>query len=307
MQAYEHILTFLILNAKAGKIKTREEAKEVLKNYGAFITFPDSVRGLLDVILGNAYRQPSHYTDGAKLNYNELLSLLVNKKLKNMDFSDDSNKRKIEGLFEIPDGLEMKGADGQTNIAEFMKNNPGILDTTEGSLVCWHLVQDVKSDELFNNLGEIGTIKYFREAVAKISTFLLFEKLKALIPDITFNDINMAVCESYENYYPACMHNAKKYVVPPYEQQIKISDAMISLANTWSYLTKLVYDLTLLYDYLTTEDMDLIENYVNNVTSPKLYNDQSRSSDTDAPGTLTNSDGQTARTHDKRITEHDGH
>ena len=68
MQAYEHIMTAMIKLSKIWKI-TLEENLAIMRKYGAYFTYPDSVRALVKLSTNSAFRQPSHMSEGAWMQY----------------------------------------------------------------------------------------------------------------------------------------------------------------------------------------------------------------------------------------------
>lgn len=250
MQAYEHILS-TILSSKCNK----EEALTLLKKYGAYFTYPDSVRAALACpnSLGAAYRQPSHFTDGATLKY--IIDSDLKKKIQ--------NGYPNENVYVPVDGLKLRASDGMTDLNEFKRVNAEILDTPEGIAILNHLYIDTCTDDFFlkkiakccidfenlskpkmllydviveddmiaklNYTGRTVSMTDFRKIILlsqKLSTLELFKNVRKICPTITFDEIMESVCISYDDIYPECMMNAKKYIVPSDDEQRYILGAI---------------------------------------------------------------------------------
>lgn len=256
MQAYEHIMATMIKlskDTKNSKGLTLDENLEFIKRYGAYFTYPDSIRALVRLSTNKAFRQPSHMSEGAWMEF------IVGEELKNSE-----NGFPIEKMY-IPEGLELKAADGPTNLKLVSSHNKELLKTREGQAIYEHLRQDLHTDRLFqghiascyideneveinggesyslygvntkaglarfNQTGKIVPMSEFREVVAttqQLTTFELFKKLRDVYPSISFEQIQDAVFTSYDENYPEVMMNAKQYAVPTKEEQNRILHAL---------------------------------------------------------------------------------
>ena len=119
MQAYEHILATMLMLSKGKDNKrglTLEENLEMLRNMGAYYTYPDSVRSLLAATPGidKAFRQPSHFTMFAGMIY------IIGDELKN------ATQYPKDKLF-IPEGLDSRAAEGLTDLIAARKKNKEIF------------------------------------------------------------------------------------------------------------------------------------------------------------------------------------
>ena len=252
MQAYEHIMAAMIKLSKKGKI-TLEENLIIMRKYGAYFTYPDSIRALVKLSTNNAFRQPSHMSEGAWMKF------IIGKELKDLKDGFPSNR------MYIPEGLELKSADGLTCLEQAIKYNQELLKTREGQAIYEHLKEDTYTDKLFQNYiatcyidkknvdinegekyslygehtkaglarlnqtGRIITMSEFREIVSyvqQLSTLYLFKELKEHYQDITFEQIRETISLSYNENYPEPMINAKQYVVPVKEEQDRILYAL---------------------------------------------------------------------------------
>lgn len=256
MQAYEHILATMLMLSKGKDNKrglTLEENLEMLRNMGAYYTYPDSIRPLLKATPGinNAFRQPSHFTMFASMIY------IIGDELKN------ATQYPKDKVF-IPDGLDNRAAEGLTDLIAAREKNKEIFNTEEGLHIFIHLLQDSKTDQFFqgdmaecyiepkdNKIPEGDVVLYgvkaqnglalfkqtnrvvsmsdFRSAVSKVqelTTVTLFRRLRIAYPGITFEQIQEAANASYDANYPPAMLNAKSYVVPVKEEQGRILHAI---------------------------------------------------------------------------------
>ena len=252
MQAYEHIMAAMIKLSKKGKI-TLEENLIIMRKYGAYFTYPDSIRALVKLSTNSAFRQPSHMSEGAWMKF------IIGKELRELEDGFPSNK------MYIPEGLELKSADGPTCLEQAIKYNQELLKTREGQAIYEHLKEDTYTDKLFQNYiatcyidkkdndtsegenyslygentkaglarlnqtGRIITMSEFREIVSyvqQLSTLYLFKELRDHYPDITFEQIRETIFLSYNENYPEPMMNAKQYVVPVKEEQDRILYAL---------------------------------------------------------------------------------
>lgn len=267
MQAYEHIMSTMIkLSKNTSNLTalTLEENLLFMKKYGAYFTYPDSIRALVRLSTNKAFRQPSHMSEGAWMEF------IVGEELKTAEKGFP-----IEKMY-IPEGLELKAADGPTSLELAREHNQELFKTREGKAIYEHLKQDFHTDMLFqghiatcyidenetdvkvgedyslygvntkaglarfNQTGKIVPMSEFREVVAmtqQLSTFELFRKLRESYPDITFNQIQEAIFESYDENYPEAMMNAKQYAVPSQEEQDRILHALTTA--DYSYYEKL--------------------------------------------------------------------
>lgn len=256
MQAYEHIMATMIKLSKNTpnlKALTLEENLALMRKYGAYFTYPDSIRALVRLSTNKAFRQPSHMSEGAWMQF------IVGKDLKASEKGFP-----LEKMY-IPDGLELKAADGPTNLEVARKHNQELLKTREGQAIYEHLRQDIHTDKLFqghiatcyidenglninagenyslygvntkagfarfNQTGKIVPMSQFREVVActqQLTTFELFKKLRESYPGVTFQQIQEAIFASYDDNYPKAMMNAKQYAVPAQEEQDRILHAL---------------------------------------------------------------------------------
>lgn len=255
MQAYEHIMATMIKFSQQTKSKplTLEKNLALMKQYGAYFTYPDSIRALVKLSTNSAFRQPSHMTNDAYMEY------IVGDELKAAENGYPLDK------IHIPDGLELKAADGPTSLETAIEHNRELFKTKEGQAIFEHLKQDKLTDELFqgymatcyidetgldttalesyslygvntkaglakfNQTGKIVPMSEFRQAVSntqQLTTLELFKQLREAYPDITFEQIQAAIFESYDSNYPAPMMNAKQYVVPSKEEQDRILHAL---------------------------------------------------------------------------------
>ena len=252
MQAYEHIMVAMIKFSKKtsnSKNLTLDENLALMRKYGAYFTYPDSIRYLVKLSTNSAFRQPSHMSEGAWMQF------IIGKELK-----DSANGFPADKMY-IPKGLELKAADGPTSLELFKEHNQELLKTYEGQAIYDHLKQDTYTDKLFQNYiatcyidekdidisvgenyslygvntkagfarfnqtGRIVTMSEFREVVSfvqQLSTLELFKKLRESYPYITFEQIQEAIFSSYDENYPDAMINAKQYVVPSQEEQVRI-------------------------------------------------------------------------------------
>ena len=129
MQAYEHIMAAMIKTSKKCKM-TLEENFAIMRKYGAYFTYPDSVRALVKLSTNNAFRQPSHMSEGGWMKF------IIVKELRELEDGFPSNK------MYIPEGLELKAADGPTCLDQVIKHNQELLKTREGQAIYEHLKED---------------------------------------------------------------------------------------------------------------------------------------------------------------------
>jgi hypothetical protein len=294
MQAYEHIMSDMILLAKKGY--TLEDNLRYIERLGAYFTLPDSIRPLVkpDSNTQKALRPPSHFTDGA---YMIFISGEVLKKCES--YPEDK-------MF-IPVGMSRQGADGFTDIELAKEKNGQFFETADGKAVLIHLMQDVLSDNLFQkdlanchlegqkdfsqshekkeiNLyglsiqsrsvllvktGKTVDMDTFRKKlvapVQKLSTLELYRRLKGFYPDITFAQIESAVLKSYNNFYPEKMQNAKKYAIPSEEEREQILKA---INNDTEYYIGIKSDLIKTGAFNSVDDINkTIKEYIDNATS----------------------------------------
>ena len=256
MQAYEHIMATMIKLSKSTKnlkALALEENLVLMRKYGAYFTYPDSIRALVRLSTGKAFRQPSHMSEGAWMQF------IVGKELKCSENGFPLNK------IYIPDGLELKASNGPTNLDVARQHNKELFKTREGQAIYEHLRQDIHTDRLFqehiatcyideneanvnigksyylygvntkaglarlNQTGKIVPMSEFREIVAvtqQLTTLELFKKLREVYPEITFEQIQKTIFASYDDNYPEAMMNAKKYAVPTQEEQNRILQAL---------------------------------------------------------------------------------
>lgn len=256
MQAYEHIMATMIKLSKDTKnlnALTLEENLALIRRYGAYFTYPDSIRALVRLSANKAFRQPSHMSDGAWMEF------IVGEELKSSEKGFPVEK------MHIPEELELRAADGPTSLEVARMHNQELLKTREGQAIYEHLRQDIYTDRLFqghiatcyidekdvginagesyslygvstkaglakfNQTGKIVPMSEFREVVAltqQLTTFELFKKLKSAYPGVSFEQIQEAVFASYDENYPDAMMNAKQYAVPSQEEQSRILHAV---------------------------------------------------------------------------------
>lgn len=252
MQAYEHIMATMIKlskNTKNLNALTLEENLALMRKYGAYFTYPDSIRALVRLSTDKAFRQPSHMSEGAWMQF------IVGEELK-----ASGNGFPLEKMY-VPDGMELKAADGPTSLEVAREHNQELFKTREGQAIYEHLRQDIHTDKLFqghiatcyideteanvnagenyslygvntkaglarfNQTGKIVPMSEFREVVAltqQLTTIELFKKLRISYPGITFDQIQEAIFASYDENYPEAMMNAKQYAVPSQEEQARI-------------------------------------------------------------------------------------
>ena len=292
MQAYEHIMSTMIkLSKKSKNLKslTLEENLNLMKKYGAYFTYPDSIRALVRLSANGAYRQPSHMSDGAWMEY------IIGDELKNSNSGYPLDK------MYIPEGSEIRAADGPTAI----EHNKDIFQTREGQAIYEHLKQDKQTDKLFqgyiatcyideqdanvdagetyslygvntkaglaklNQTGKIVPMSEFREIVAltqQLTTLELFKRLRETYPDITFEQIKEAINESYDENYPEAMMNAKTYVIPSESEQERILHALTT--KDYKYYEEQKRKLVEKGAFKTIEDIDKqVYGLVNQITS----------------------------------------
>ena len=295
MQAYEHIMTTMVKSSKRTKTLdalTLEENLELIRRYGAYFTYPDSVRAIVKLSTDSAFRQPSHMSEGAWMEY------VIGDELKK-----SNNGYPLDKLH-IPENLELKAADGPTSLELAKEHNPTLLKTREGQAIYEHLKQDKQTDILFQNhiatcyidekdsnidtgseyvlygvstkaglarlnqSGKIVSMNEFREIVAltqRLTTFELFRKLREAYPDITFEQIQEAVCASYDENYPDSMMNAKQYSVPSQEEQSKILYALDK--NDYSYYEEIKTKLVKKGAFRNVMDIDrIVSGFIDNTT-----------------------------------------
>ena len=296
MQAYEHIMATMIKfskNTSNLSALTLEENLALMRKYGAYFTYPDSVRSLVRLTTNKAFRQPSHMSDGAWMKF------IVGEELKTAE-----NGFPIEKLY-IPEGAELKAADGPTNLEIAKERNQEVFKTREGQAIYEHLKQDVHADMLFqghvatcyidenetdvnagenyslygidtkagltrfNQSGKIVPMSEFREVVAitqQLSTLELFRKLREVYPQITFNQIQETICASYDENYPEAMRNAKQYVVPSQEEQNRILHVLTT--GDYAYYENLKRTLVEKGAFKNIDDINIqISNLIDEVTS----------------------------------------
>lgn len=252
MQAYEHIMTTMVKLSKNTinlSALTLDENLALMRKYGAYFTYPDSIRALVRLSTNKAFRQPSHMSEGAWMEF------IVGEELKAAE-----NGFPKEKMY-IPEGSELKAADGPTSLELARVHNPELLKTREGQAIYEHLKQDIHADLLFqghiatcyidenetgvnaggshslygvttkaglarfNQTGKVVPMSKFREVVAltqQLTTLELFKKLREAYPGITFKQIQEAIFASYDESYPDAMMNAKQYAVPSEEEQARI-------------------------------------------------------------------------------------
>lgn len=267
MQAYEHIMATMIKlskNTKSLKALTLEENLALMRKYGAYFTYPDSIRALVRLSTNSAFRQPSHMSEGAWMQF------IVGEELKASE-----NGFPLEKMH-IPDGIELKAADGPTSLELARQHNQELFKTREGQAIYEHLKQDIHTDKLFqghiatcyideseadvnagdnyslygvntkaglarfNQTGKIVPMSEFREVVAltqQLTTFELFKKLRESYPGVTFQQIQEAIFTSYDDNYPEAMMNAKQYAVPAQEEQDRILHTLT--AGDYEYYERL--------------------------------------------------------------------
>ena len=297
MQSYEHIMATIIQLSKYKKDSKNlslEDNLNFMRKYGAYFTYPDSIRTLVRLSTDSSFRQPSHMSDGAWMEF------IIGEELKSS--VDGFPKEKIH----IPDGLEIKGADSPTDLEEAKKHNQEVLETVEGKAILKHLKQDSCTDKffqgymakcyideneydinvdeeeafklygaqtkpgyaLFVQTGNIVTMKTFRKIVARtqeLTTLELFKRLKEIYPDITFQQIQEAMCESYDNCYPEPMQYAKQFVVPTQEEQERLLNTLAT--QDYTYYEGVKSELVNVGAFKSTTDVDkkineLIDNVI---------------------------------------------
>lgn len=256
MQAYEHIMATMIKLSKNTtnlNALTLDENLALMRKYGAYFTYPDSIRALVRLSTDKAFRQPSHMSEGAWMEF------IVGEELKAA-----GNGFPLEKMY-IPEGAELKAADGPTSLELARIHNTELLKTREGQAIYEHLKQDIHTDLLFqghiatcyidenetgvnagenyslygvntkaglarfNQTGKIVPMSEFREVVAltqQLTTLELFRKLREAYPGISFEQIQEAIFASYDENYPDAMMNAKQYAVPAQEEQSRILHAV---------------------------------------------------------------------------------
>ena len=296
MQAYEHIMATMIKlskNTKTLKALTLEENLALMRKYGAYFTYPDSIRALVRLSTNSAFRQPSHMSEGAWMEF------IVGEELKAA-----RNGFPIEKMY-IPEGAELKAADGPTSLELAREHNQELFETREGQAIYEHLKQDLHTDMLFqghiatcyidenevdvkagenyslygvntkaglarfNQTGKIVPISEFREVVSitqQLSTLELFRKLREAYPEITFDQIQETIFASYDENYPEAMMNAKQYAVPAQEEQDRILHALTT--GDYSYYEKLKNTLVEKGAFKDVTDINRqISNLIDKVTS----------------------------------------
>lgn len=271
MQAYEHIMATMIkLSKNTSNLSalTLEENLALMRKYGAYFTYPDSIRALVRLSTNKAFRQPSHMSEGAWMEF------IIGEELK-----ASGNGFPLEKMY-IPEGAELKAADGPTSLELARAHNQELLKTREGQAIYEHLKQDIHTDRLFqghiatcyideneanvnagenyslygvntkaglarfNQTGKIVPMSEFREVVAltqQLTTLELFRKLREAYPGISFEQIQEAIFASYDENYPEAMMNAKQYAVPSQEEQAKILQAVTT--GDYGYYERLKYSL----------------------------------------------------------------
>ena len=301
MQAYEHIMATMIKfskNTSNSRALTLEENLALIRKYGAYFTYPDSIRTLVRLSTDKAFRQPSHMSEGAWMEF------IVGEELKAA-----GNGFPIEKMY-IPEGTELKAADGPTSLELAREHNQELFKTRKGKAIYEHLRQDSHTDMLFqghiakcyieenetdvkagenyslygvntkaglarfNQTGKIVPMSEFREVVAitqQLSTIELFRKLREAYPEITFNQIQDAIFTSYDENYPEAMMNAKQYAVPTQEEQDRILQALTT--GDYSYYEKLKNTLVEKGAFKDVTDVNRqVSDLINKVTS--LENEQ---------------------------------
>lgn len=290
MQAYEHIVSSIL---NLDDCMTKEEILRFMRKYGAYITLPDSIRGAVYRWFGKAYRQPSHFSEGAYIKYAEIL-----KRLKDIDENGFP-----EGSIYIPEGLQTRAADGMTSLECAKECNQGLINLKEWQFVMYHLIQDSYSDKLFqeyiascyvecktsseslfkiygvevedssarlNQTNRIISMSEFRrivELVQRLSTLELYRRLSEKNKGITFDDIKGAVFKSYDDNYPECMQNAKRYVVPNETEQDMILGAIAGKDNATQYYTDIKRKLVEIGAFKSIKDIeDSIKAYIDETT-----------------------------------------
>ena len=271
MQAYEHIMATMIkLSKNTSNLSalTLEENLALMRKYGAYFTYPDSIRALVRLSTNKAFRQPSHMSEGAWMEF------IIGEELK-----ASGNGFPLEKMY-IPEGAGLKAADGPTSLELARTHNQELLKTREGQAIYEHLKQDIHTDRLFqgyiatcyideneanvnagenyslygvntkaglarfNQTGKIVPMSEFREVVAltqQLTTLELFRKLREAYPGISFEQIQEAIFASYDENYPEAMMNAKQYAVPSQEEQAKILQAVTT--GDYGYYERLKYSL----------------------------------------------------------------
>lgn len=295
MQAYEHIMATMIKfskNTSSLKSLSLEENLALMRKFGAYFTYPDSIRALVRLSTDKAFRQPSHMSEGAWMQF------IIGEELKNAQ-----NGFPMDKIY-IPDGLELKAADGPTSLELAREHNQEVFKTREGQAIYEHLRQDLHTDNLFqghiatcyidendsdvnpgenyslygvntksglarfNQTGKIVPMSEFREVVSytqQLSTLELFKRLKIAYPTITFDQIQEAIFASYDENYPEVMMNAKQYAVPSQEEQSRILHAIST--GDYGYYDKLKASLVEKGAFKDVKDVDKqVSELVNNAT-----------------------------------------
>lgn len=295
MQAYEHIMTTMIkLSKSTSELKglSLEENLALMRKYGAYFTYPDSIRALVKLSTNSAFRQPSHMSDGAWMEY------IVGEELKG-----STEGYPLDKMY-IPEGSELKAADGPTKLDTAKAHNQELFSTREGQAIYEHLKQDVNTDELFqgyiatcyidekegnlnpgenyslygistkaglarfNQTGRIVQMGEFREVVAltqQLTTLELFKKLREIYPNITFGQIQEAIFASYDENYPEAMMNAKIYAVPSQEEQERILHSLTT--GDYGYYERVKETLVEKGAFKSVEDINKEVSNLINVTT----------------------------------------
>lgn len=284
MQAYEHIMATMIkLSKNTNNLKSLslEENLALMRKFGAYFTYPDSIRALVRLSTDKAFRQPSHMSDGAWMQF------IIGEELKNSVNGFPADK------MYIPEGLELRAADGPTKLELARAHNQEEFKSREGQAIYEHLKQDIYTDELFqgyiatcyidendsnvnpgesyslygvdtksglarfNQTGKIVPMSEFRKVVSytqQLSTLELFKRLKIAYPTITFDQIQDTVFASYDENYPEAMMNAKQYAVPSQEEQERILYALST--GDYEYYEKLKLSLVEKGAFRDVKDVD---------------------------------------------------
>ena len=286
MQSYEHIMATMLKVSKSKKNSkglSLEANLELIRQYGAYFTYPDCIRGLVGKSLdGKSFRPPSHFTNKARMIY------IIGKELKNAD------RYPLDKLY-IPDDLEIKAADGPTDLELVKQYNAEVLKTNEGKAIYEHLKQDCVTDEFFQielaesyaerpegcNVDEgeglvlyglktkPGLAKYkttgtyvsmteyrrIQGLIQKLTTLELFKRLRITYPGITFRQIQDAASASYEMHYPDALKYAKSNVVPDEEEQNKILHALKT--SDYSYYDGLKNELVRVGAFISVRDVNM--------------------------------------------------
>lgn len=298
MQAYEHIMATMIKlskNTKSLSALTLEENLALMRKYGAYFTYPDSIRALVRLSTAKAFRQPSHMSEGAWMEF------IVGEELK-----DSGNGFPLKKMY-IPEGAELKAADGPTSLELARAHNQELLKTREGQAIYEHLKQDIHTDRLFqghiatcyideneagvnagenyslygvntkaglarfNQTGKIVPMSEFREVVAltqQLTTLELFKKLREAYHGISFEQIQETIFASYDESYPEAMMNAKQYAVPAQEEQARILHAVTT--GDYGYYERLK---TALVEKGAFRDVADINKQVNNLIEKATFLD----------------------------------